>query len=857
MAAKTLTLDNIRRFLGRCGYRASCLPKDYVYYSCDTKHTVSLVGFANEHFNSENACIAVADFPNLPEDQIQDRVLSYRELGAPAILVNRGHEMQFWKYQQQDVQIVQCVLPQGLDTFFTEYRSQFSPEEILRAKTFGRANRTYHQLAFVDYGLMPLIEEKEGQYISTKIEQIIIYLSDYGNINQQSEAGAKWLTQAAFWLIGAKILRDKGVEGFKVLDLANVDGLVDKMKRHYNAGTPLEVAGNGKRRALERVAEEIVKPISCLAHITVNSLAYVYENTLITQATRKALGTHATPAWLVNYIVWQMADWIEEIPERDRRILEPACGHAPFLTIGAKLLSLLYDGPDEKRHEYLKNHLLGVDKDSFALEIARLSLTLTDIPNANGWHILTQDIYADDILPKAARHSTILLCNPPFENFKPADKKSYANLETVNKAAEVLARTLPYMPEGSVFGVVLPQGFLHKKNLAGLRKDILDHCEVRQICNLPDNAFEHAEHVSTVLLGRRKKGGTRALSPSSKVSYLTVSKRRLEHFKETLDTPEEKIPQAVFSEANHYNFRIPELKELWDYCRTYPVFKDVCDIGQGLVFKGRDIPKSAVTFKNQPFPGGVEGFIGYDEVILITDLPPVVYLNLSPAVIRRKHWGTDTGNPQVLLNYARVSRDPWRLKAWIDKRGHPVTSNFLVVRPKDIAEWPLECVWALLNSPYANAFVYSHSMERANTAGLMRTMPVPSINPLARSIINELVLKYFSISANMRNDLINPEALTEAKEILLSIDAEVLRLYDLPPRLEKRLLDYFAGVHRKGVSFTFDRYYEEGFDSYIPLHMYISSEFQNSSVENVRTWVGNNRTPEVIEAFKTAVNGKK
>jgi len=118
-------------------------------------------------------------------------------------------------------------------------------------------------------------------------------------------------------------------------------------------------------------------------------------------------------------------------------------------------------------------------------------------------------------------------------------------------------------------------------------------------------------------------------------------------------------------------------------------------------------------------------------------------------------------------------------------------------------------------------------------------------------------LKYFSISANMRNDLINPEALTEAKEILLSIDAEVLRLYDLPPRLEKRLLDYFAGVHRKGVSFTFDRYYEEGFDSYIPLHMYISSEFQNSSVENVRTWVGNNRTPEVIEAFKTAVNGKK
>ena len=33
------------------------------------------------------------------------------------------------------------------------------------------------------------------------------------------------------------------------------------------------------------------------------------------------------------------------------------------------------------------------------------------------------------------------------------------------------------------------------------------------------------------------------------------------------------------------------------------------------------------------------------------------------------------------------------------------------------------------------------------------------------------------------------------------IDAEVLRLYDLPAALERKVLDLFSGVHRRGVPF--------------------------------------------------------
>ena len=39
---------------------------------------------------------------------------------------------------------------------------------------------------------------------------------------------------------------------------------------------------------------------------------------------------------------------------------------------------------------------------------------------------------------------------------------------------------------------------------------------------------------------------------------------------------------------------------------------------------------------------------------------------------------------------------------------------------------------------------------------------------------------------------------------MLRVDAEVLRLYELPPKLERQLLDLFAGWPRLGVPFSFD-----------------------------------------------------
>src|SRR5260370_12787882 len=84
--------------------------------------------------------------------------------------------------------------------------------------------------------------------------------------------------------------------------------------------------------------------------------------------------------------------------------------------------------------------------------------------------------------------------------------------------------------------------------------------------------------------------------------------------------------------------------------------------------------------------------------------------------------GTTVGVPQVLMSYARVSRGPWRLKAFIDTKGRPVASAFLTARPHACS---LESLWGLLNSPLANAYAFCHLAKRHNIVGDIRKVPMP------------------------------------------------------------------------------------------------------------------------------------
>jgi len=862
----TITTRKLRSYLGECGYKGDLIQENYTYSDTSgDERNVPIAGFAYPSHDARDACIAAVDRDLLAEPTFESVANECRNIGAPILFICCKKELQWWTLKSSGVMWEDTIPAAEVSNFFIKYKKDFSPESIYRAKNLSRVHSKY-QLNFVDKGLMPVLENEMGDRLADLVKNTLRILDEKLGIPQVDIQLTRWMFQCVFWLLGAKILQDKKVERFIRLDLEDVPAVLERVNRHYGAKDGLAFRTKREQRALEAASRE-VKQFSSLNNMTIESLAHVYETTLIDKETRKAWGIHATPSYLVDYIVLQLSDWVKDIPQESRYVLEPTCGHAPFLTSALRLLRDMYEGDRADLHKYLNSHLLGMEQDLFAREIARLSLTLADVPNPNGWKLKEYDVYKGDVLSKLASKSTILLCNPPFENFSQEKKNKNKSILTGNKAAEVLARTLPYMSPKSIFGVILPQGFLHKDKLSPLRKMLIEQFELAEICALPENVFSFAKHKSMVLLGRKHDSAKKTFVLSNKIRFRRVQKWELDKFKESYQASTDEVFQSKFDIPPICDFRLPQLHEVWEYCLRFPRLKEVATVGKGLEYKSmcpegetydnkKHLPQNALTISKHKFPGAIRGYAKFKEGIKLTEKLPLTWMNLDVSVIRRPGSGMERGLHQVLLNYGRVSHQPWRLKALIDCSGHPVTSSFLVIRPK-IKGWQLKIFWALLNSPLANAFAYCNSLERLNLKKMVENIPLPACDISSLCHLSRLVQDYFDLYSS-RGKILQPEIdFKEAERRMLTIDAEVMRLYDLPPKLERQVLDLFTGWERKGVDFKFYRYFPKGFESWIPLHMYISKEFQNSSVENVKKWIENNRSPEVIEAFKAATKVKK
>jgi hypothetical protein len=215
----------------------------------------------------------------------------------------------------------------------------------------------------------------------------------------------------------------------------------------------------------------------------------------------------------------------------------------------------------------------------------------------------------------------------------------------------------------------------------------------------------------------------------------------------------------------------------------------------------------------------------------IVSIPKIVGFNLDKEAIRRPLSRFPTGNPQVLINYSPVSREAWRIKACLDQRGRAAGGRFITVRPKS-AHIKAIHLWAILNSPIANAFVYTHLGKRDIIAGTLKKMPLPKLSSDQAAQIERAALHYYSIASDgpLFNNSATPEGIREA---LLAMDAAVLRAYDLPARLEHELLTLFWRVERKGVGCQFDGYYGPDSRPFQSLYVRLSEEFQRSTAGQI------------------------
>ncbi len=289
---------------------------------------------------------------------------------------------------------------------------------------------------------------------------------------------------------------------------------------------------------------------------------------------------------------------------------------------------------------------------------------------------------------------------------------------------------------------------------------------------------------------------------------------------------------------------VSDLTEVWKACRHLPTLSTLATVDQGLEHR-RSLPDGVKAHSDQVFSGAVRGFVRWNRGLKIHQLPEQVWVNVDSAAVRKPGAGTTTGAPQVLVSPTPASRGPWRLKALIDEKGRAVTSHFLTVRPCE--EAPLGYLWALLNSPFANGFVFAHSAKGQSLKKTLSHLPVPRASETSMAAVAEATRAYFTeVQTSGRDE----EA---AKGLLLRVEAAILRLYALPPRLERKLLDLFSGSRRPGVPFQLSEYFPSDFEPTIPLHFYLSEEYRRSTAGALHARHQSETSPEILKALRRAV----
>lgn len=808
--------------LQRCGYSDALLAHPYDF----GVGTVPVAAFADTPHDSRSACIAVIETGQSPETD----VIAIRPLGTPVVLACHNGSLQWWKQTTSTPVLQEKIDSAQLQRFFAEHQDDLGPKTVFEGKTFRRLPHQT-QLSFVDAGLLPFVEREQGAQLSGLVVRALrdIEVTLARKIERDSDIDNA--IKATFWLLAAKALRDKGVNGFKTVNLADVENVFQRVGRHY--GVPDDVPPRGRKwQAATLRAAQTIDSFPSLRNLSTESLAHPYENALVTPEIRKAYGMHSTPSALVDYMVWQLWPWIEALPVERRHVFEPACGHGAFLVGALRVLRQWSDIDEGKeRHIYLKEHLQGLEVDPFALEVARLSLTLADIPHGNTWNLKWADMFLGTTLEEGAKKCGVLLANPPFERFTTVERAKYkranVTLRGNTKASEMLRRTIPHLSEGACFGVVVPQSILRsdKATETELRRTILSDFDILEIDIFEDKLFEKGEHEVAVLLGRRKSGR----SASRKIPFRRVRNTDVEAFRDGFKfSSEEHVNPSRFTKSSSAEMWIPELDSLWRHLDEAPRLKTIADVGQGFSFAESGLIAKARTAAKTKVADAVPTILEGHTNTNIWELPRSSWVSPRRTPIRPWRSGQYTGKPQILVNYVRAMRGPWRIKAMYDPQGHAVLNTYSTVRLHESGP-PALFIWALLNSPLANAYVYSHTMKRHIYDSLIASIPMPQHWEQSVDQIVSAAHKYMTMAREPAQFELRGDDDAGLQRALVEMDATVLRAYDLPPGLERQLLDLFTGVPRKGVGCPFTGYYLPGFSSHLPLHLLISERFERAA----------------------------
>ena len=771
-------VDVIHEAARSTGYRDEAIVRDYAFADVldpnNKTREVLLAAFTQTPPSYRSAAIAAVPAPGGATPEL---VRAHRALGAPLLFVIERDQISLWQVREESPRrICEEVSVQDVPALFRRHRENWNPTSIHRAKSIAAVDQVY-QLDFVDVGLLPAVEGE----IHSKLDRLLVEtLSAATSANCGTPLDTRSLFQVIFRLLAAKVLKDRKHPYAKHWDADDLKTVLSGIESYYSL--PQIAICNGRR-----IIPEISAAWNCLrlgisfANISSDDLAFVYENTLVTPEARKHFGTHSTPRQLAEYAVSRLE--FHRYDPKDLYVYEPFAGAGVFLVSALRHMRELLpvDWNDQRRHDFLVNHVAGDEVDAFAREVANLSLILADYPNRNGWQVFESDLFKNDRLRSSLKGKSVVLCNPPFQNFTVDERNMYElDAKTYSKPIEVMKSVLEACPR--VFAIVLPRAFILDKKFAEQRKMIERLYSDIEIVELPDRLFQFSSVESSLVIAkdRRSKG-----QKVTKLCSTEVSDQTRSAFLKTGATTRQRRAERLLGDTIAGDLWIRNLSDLWEYLQPLPRLGEHFRIHRGVEWHSMQ-DQAWANHAKEGYKRGLHTARNSRQFLV----PASVWLDCREKRLRGRAFRLPWNQPKLVANAGRLSRGPWRISASLDKEGLLCSQQFFGFWPKEsTSDTQLLAFAAVLNGPVANAYLAIHSPSKGIRIADVEEIQIPS---KSLEDIGKLVVEYL----NCVGRIMSPESCEKAESLLIRIDAEVLGAYDLPQRLEKQLLDEFRGVER-------------------------------------------------------------
>jgi len=813
-------LQAVRNELNRLGYAGNLLQEDYVFDDASVSGTkdlnVPLAAFAQWPPSYRNACIGVLTANGQSGPQ---HVSGYGTLGAPMFYEVLHDRLDRYSVESPgQARFIESISVHDIHRAFEVNREKWAPDTIFRAKAITPIT-TPTQLDFVDIGFLPALKGM----IHGKLDRLLRDILQKALITHEEVTSGKpdetLLFRLVFRFLAAKIFKDKKHPGNWAVPQANT--IIQEIQRFYELTAPDMQKVLDEPNTQQIIWDRFQNAFN-FQNISVDDLAFIYENTLIRKETRKRFGVHSTPSVIAELMVDRLP--FESLLEHERFIIEPFAGHGVFLVAALRRLRELLPVSltDEERHKYLRDRLTAIEVDTFAAEVCRLSLMLADYPNPNGWQIIPEDVFASDILDKQLETSQIVLCNPPFEDFTLQEREHYRDkIQSVHKPHEILNKVLENPP--AMFGFVLPRSAIMGERYIDIQDRIARTYEQIETIALPDRIFAFSDQETILVLASKRNKSAKA-NVFIRTFWVRENDRQLFLQMGRLPVGIDKNINRSIHTAPVSLWNVP-LSDIWDYLNSNPNLKEITNVHRGIEWNISLNTNRSILISSGSMPGFKKGLDKVPGKIEPYRTQEFVYLNMDERYRRTNAHSLPWDRPKVIVNRAIISRGPWRIVGVPDRNGLVCRENFIVIWPK--TNITVEVISALINSPLVNAALYVRGGKRLNQNYMLEQIPIPFPEAIDTEKITRLVINYTNLRSKIEDSASEP-IIQKCVQTLMEIDGLILKAYDLPPRLERKLLECFRGYPRP-LPFDFPEYYPEDFSPCIPLYKYLEMDLKQAS----------------------------